>query len=89
MRFCAQLAPIRLGHVHVIVLRRSKNIRESEFAVIVRHVGDLIEASQSGPDMRGVGERLLPLFRKGEDLVGQVVAPFSVLRTMLGMSLPS
>src|SRR5215472_5593065 len=74
LRMNPELVPVRLGKVHVVVLRRLLDIREGELSIGVRYIDDLIESRHSVAHVLGVGQRFFPLMRKGKDTVRQVAA---------------
>src|SRR5207248_10457222 len=74
MRFLSELVPVRFFYVDAVMLRRFLDVREGEFAVGFGHVLNLVEARQGVLHVRGVGQRLLALLRKGVDTLRQVAA---------------
>src|SRR6516164_9129105 len=70
----AELVPVRLGKIHVVVLRSLLDIRESERAIGFGHIDDLIESCHSVAHVLGVGERLFALIWKSKNAVRQVAA---------------
>src|SRR5215472_15019747 len=74
LRMNAELVPVRLGKVHVVVPRRLLNIREGELSIGVRYIDDLIESRHSVAHVLSVSQRFFPLMRKGKDTVRQVAA---------------
>src|ERR1700722_7455857 len=83
----AQLGPIRLGHVDVVMLGGLLDVGEGDLPVVVRNVDGLVETRNRVPDMSGGGKRLLPLLGKCKDAVRQI-APLGE-RAVLLVRLPS
>src|SRR5262245_10743058 len=66
--------PVRLGHVHVVVVGGLLEVRERQLPLVVRHVLDLIEPRDRVAYVVGVGQRLLALVREGVRGIGQLAA---------------
>jgi hypothetical protein len=70
LRMNAELTPIRLRKVDVIVLRGLLDVCKGELAIGVRDIDDLIKASDRIPHVFCVSQRLFALFGEGVDTVG-------------------
>jgi hypothetical protein len=65
----AELMPVGLGKVDVIVLRGLLDVGEGELAIGVGDIDDLIKASDRVAHKFRVRQRLLALFGEGVDAV--------------------
>jgi hypothetical protein len=74
MWLSAQFVPIGFFNLNAIVFRRLLDVSESLVAVGIRDTQDLVKASQSVLDMRGVRQRLLPLLWERIYAIGEVTA---------------
>ena len=68
----AELMPIGLREFHAVIVRSLLDVGECHGSVRLRHVDHLIKAGDSVADVRGIGQRLLPLLRERKDRVRKV-----------------
>jgi len=69
-----ELVPVCLGEIHVVVLRGLFYVGERQGPILVRDLEYLVEPCDSIAHVLGIGERLFPLFRESENVVGQVAS---------------
>ena len=86
LRMNAELMPIGLGKIDVVVVRRLLDVCERNSAIGIGNVGNLIEARDRISHMRSIGQWLFPLLGKREDRVRQVASRCEV--TMSFIRLP-
>jgi hypothetical protein len=84
----AQVMPVGLGHLDAVVLRRSFDVREGLFALVVGDVLDLIETSDGVANVRCVVERLLTFVGEGVDGGREFVALLGVEGLVVFVMLP-
>src|SRR5579872_2868499 len=72
LRVNAQFAPRRLREVHVVVACSLLDVGESQSAICIGNVNDLIESRDRITDMFRVSQWFFTLLRKCVDAVGQV-----------------
>ena len=77
MRLLAQFVPVRLLDMDPVMLCGFLNIGKRQITIGVGYAFDLIKPRQSILDMRGIGQRLLPLLWEGLDTIRQF---FPILR---------
>src|SRR5262249_15204536 len=70
----AELMPIDLGKIHMVVPCRLLDVREREGAIGIGHIDHLVESCHGIAHMPGIGQRLFPLLWIRKDRVGQVAS---------------
>jgi hypothetical protein len=72
LRISAELTPVGLGKIDVVVVRGFLDVRERHGAIGIRNVDNLIEACDRIPHMPRISQRLFPLPGERKDRVRQV-----------------
>jgi hypothetical protein len=88
VREFAELAPVRLGDVHTVVLGGGEDVLERQVAILVGDALHLIEPGDGIADVARIGHRFLAFAGKREDGLRQLTLVLVRQAAVLLVGLP-